>query len=395
MTSIERHKDILFRCYKCGYCKYASVPPYFLPSCPSYERFKFDTYTAGGRMQIAYGLTEQNLKWTDHLAEIIYACTMCGSCAYQCPHAISDNIIDIIEALREELVERGLAPPKVRDFLENTYKYGNPWKEPRKNRSEWTKGTEIRRYESGDEFLYYVGCVGSYDPRSKKIAKALGEILLESRISFGVLGNDEDCNGNEANMLGEKGLFQLLAEKNIHKFKKLDVKKIVTLSPHAYNSIKNEYPKYGGNFEVIHYTQLVREIMRRGKLDVSKGLNARVAYHDPCFLGRYNEEYDAPRDILRDIPGIELVEMKRNRENSFCCGGGGGNFYMDFLDVGEESPSRIRIREAYNTGAEILATACPTCTYMFDDAVKMEGLEEKIAVRDISEIVKESCKMRE
>jgi len=363
------------RC-KCGFCR---------EECPSYKTFGLESYSGRGRMSIAWAVLEGKLDFTNELANRIYICSMCKYCSVRC----SMDVTTIIKALKEESVERGLAPPKVRDFLENTHKYGNPWGEPRKRRGEWTNGTEIRRYKSGDEFLYHVGCVGSYDTRGNEIAKALGEILLESGISFGVLGSDEDCDGNEVNMLGEKGLFQLLMEKNVQKFKKLDVKKILTLSPHAYNAMKNEYPQHGENFEVMHYTQLLHEIIRDGKLRISKGLNARVTYHDPCFLGRYNKEYDAPREVLQNIPGIELVEMDRNRENSFCCGGGGGNFYTDLFGSGENSPSRIRVREAYNTGAEILAVACPTCMIMLDDAAKVEGLEEKLTIRDISEIVSE------
>ena len=375
---IKGFKQDIYTCNrcKCGFCR---------EECPSYKTFGLESYSGRGRMSMAWAVLEGKLDFTNELANRIYICSMCKYCSMRC----GMDVTTIIKALKEESVERGLAPPKVRDFLENTYKYGNPWGEPRKKRGEWTDGTEIRRYKSGDEILYHVGCVGSYDTRGNDIAKALGEILLESGISFGVLGSDEDCDGNEVNMLGEKGLFQLLMEKNVQKFKKLGVKKIVTLSPHAYNAIKNEYPRYGGNFEVIHYTRLLREIIRGGKLDVSKGLNARVTYHDPCFLGRYNKEYDAPREILLDIPGIELVEMERNKENSFCCGGGGGNFYTDFFGGGEDSPNRIRVREAYNTGAEILAVACPTCMIMLDDAVKVEGLEEKLTIRDISEIVSE------
>ena len=375
---IKGFKQDIYTCNrcKCGFCR---------EECPSYKTFGLESYSGRGRMSMAWAVLEGKLDFTNELANRIYICSMCKYCSMRC----GMDVTTIIKALKEESVERGLAPPKVRDFLENTYKYGNPWGEPRKKRGEWTDGTEIRRYKSGDEILYHVGCVGSYDTRGNEIAKALGEILLESGISFGVLGSDEDCDGNEVNMLGEKGLFQLLMEKNVQKFKKLGVKKIVTLSPHAYNAIKNEYPRHGENFEVMHYTQLLQEIIRNGKLHISKGLNARVTYHDPCFLGRYNKEYDAPREILLDIPGIELVEMERNKENSFCCGGGGGNFYTDFFGGGEDSPNRIRVREAYNTGAEILAVACPTCMIMLDDAVKVEGLEEKLTIRDISEIVSE------
>ena len=212
--------------------------------------------------------------------------------------------------------------------------------------------------------------------------------MLQSGLSFGILGSNENCDGNEVNMLGERGLFELLAKENIDKFEKLGVKKIVTLSPHAYNAIKNEYPQYSASFEVYHYVQVLREIIGNGEIDVSKGLDSRVTYHDPCFLGRYNGEYDAPREILKSIPGIELVEMERNRENSFCCGGGSGSFYTDFFGSIENSPARIRIREAHDTGADILAVACPACMIMLEDALKVEGLEENLKVMDISEIVK-------
>jgi len=186
------------------------------------------------------------------------------------------------------------------------------------------------------------------------------------------------------------GLFQELAKKNAQKFKELDVKKVVTLSPHAYNTMKNKYPRLG-DLEVFHYTQLLWEMIKQGKIALSK-LKAVVTYHDPCFLGRYNSVYDAPREILKSIPGIKLVEMQRTRENSFCCGGGSGNFVTDLLGGSEENPGRIRVREAHETGAEILVVACPSCIIMLDDAVKDEGLEGELTVKDIAGLVKESVK---
>jgi Fe-S oxidoreductase len=181
-----------------------------------------------------------------------------------------------------------------------------------------------------------------------------------------------------------------LAEKNIQKFKELGVKRVVTLSPHAYHAMKNNYPKFGADFEVYHYTQLLYDLMKKGKIKPSK-MKVKVTYQDPCFLGRYNKIYDEPRDILQGIPGITLVEMIRSRENSFCCGGGSGNFAMDLLGGSEESPSRIRAREAYDTGATILAVACPSCMIMLTDAVKVEGLDEKVSVMDISQIVNQAA----
>jgi Fe-S oxidoreductase len=199
-----------------------------------------------------------------------------------------------------------------------------------------------------------------------------------------VLGPEERCGGSEVRMLGEKRIFEMLVERNLQLFGDLGVTKIVTLSPHAFNTFKNYYPP---KFEVFHYTQLLCQLIKEGRLELSKELNAKVTYHDPCFLGRHNSEYQAPRDILNAIPGSELLEMERNRENAFCCGGGSGNFYVDFFGGGENSPARSRIREAYEIGANILAVACPACMTMLYDALKGENLEDKLLVQDISEIV--------
>jgi len=383
--SLEDYREILHLCRLCGNCRQTDTT--YLPCCPSGERFGFDEYYSRGKAIIAKELSNGKLTWSHSLADVVYRCALCGACVEQCPVGYKDYILNVFGALREESVERSLVPPEVRDFLENVYKYGNPWREPREKRDKWTEDTGIRQYEPGDGSLYYVGCFGSYDTRGRDIAKALGQILLRCGLAFGILGTEENCDGNEVNMLGEKGLFELLATGNIRQFEKLGVKKIVTLSPHGYNAMKNEYPRYGGTFEVKHYVQVLKDIIWEGKIDVSKGLNARVTYHDSCFLGRYNGEYDAPREILSRIPGVELVEMQRNRENSFCCGGGGGNFYTDFLGSSENSPGRIRVREAHATGANVLAVACPICATMLEDALKVEGLEEQLRVMDVCEIV--------
>lgn len=384
--ALEDYRDILHICRLCGNCRRTGTT--YMPCCPAGERFGFDQYYSRGKAVIAKDLLGGKLTWSRSIADVVYRCTMCAACVEQCPVDYKDYILKVFGALREESVERSLVPPEVRDFLENIYTSGNPYGEPKKKRGKWADGSGIREYESGNEFLYYVGCIGSYDTRGNEIARSVGEIMLQSGLSFGILGSNENCDGNEVNMLGERGLFELLAKENIDEFEKLGVKKIVTLSPHAYNAIKNEYPQYSANFEVHHYVQVLREIIGNGEIDVSKGLDSRVTYHDPCFLGRYNGEYDAPREILKSIPGIELVEMERNRENSFCCGGGSGNFYTDFFGSIENSPARIRIREAHDTGADILAVACPACMIMLEDALKVEGLEENLKVMDISEIVK-------
>jgi len=329
---------------------------------------------------------EGDIKWTESFAKILYSCTTCNNCVENCKFKFSDDITSIILAAREEMVENGLVIPRVAHFFRNIEANGNPYHELPTARGNWAEPTEISRYQ-GQEYLYYVGCVGSYDERGQKIARALGEVLLQANLSFGILGAEEVCDGNEVKMLGEKRIFAMLAEKNVEIFRGRGIKRIITLSPHSYNAFQRYYPN---NFKISHYTQILANLIKERKLDVSLGFKAKVTYHDPCFLGRHNNEYESPRDILKAIPGIELVEMERNRGNSFCCGGGTGNFQTDFFGGGEFSPARVRVREAYATSAEILAVACPICMVMLSDAVKSEALEGKLVVKDISEIVRDS-----
>ena len=382
--ALEDYKNIVHRCFRCGYCKLTDG--YSQLNCPSYSRFRLETFSPGGMMWLIRAWMENKIKWTDSFSKILYSCTTCNSCVEHCKFEFSDDITNIILAAREEMIENGLVLPRVARFLGNVEVTGNPYRALQTDRDKWAEGRRVPRYE-GQEYLYYVGCVGSYDERGQEVARALSDVLLEADLSFGILGSKEACDGNEVKMLGEKRLFEILAERNTKTFNDLGIKRIITLSPHSYNSFKKYYPD---SIEIFHYTQILSALIEGGKLDVSKGFNAKVTYHDPCFLGRHNSEYESPRKILNAIPGVELVEMERNREDAFCCGGGTGNFQTDFFGGGEFSPARIRVREAYETGANILAVACPTCMVMLSDAVKSEELEEKLVVKDISEIVRES-----
>ena len=330
-----------------------------------------------------------DIDWTNHLAQILYSCTACKNCEIQCPLRFNVDILNMITAAKSEMVEMGKVPNAVKEFLENVQRQGNPYGNSRAKRGEWMAGTKVEQYQ-GQDYLYYVGCEGSYDTRAQQMARALAKVLQKACVSFGVLGNEENCDGNEVSKLGEEALFEMLAEDNIARFKSLGVKRIVTLSPHSYNAIKNDYPKYDGNFEVLHYTQLLQNLINEGKLSISGKLNTRVTYHDPCFLGRWNGEYDAPRAILNSIPGVQLIEMEKTKDGALCCGGGGGNFYIDSLGGSEDSPARRRVREANETGANVLAVACPNCLTMLEDAIKAEGLEGNLAVKDISEIAEEA-----
>jgi Fe-S oxidoreductase len=323
------------------------------------------------------------LEWSESLAKALYSCSTCNNCVQSCKFPFNGDIVNIILGAREEMVENGFVLPKIARFFRSIELYGNPYRELRETRGKWAEGTGIQSYR-GQEFLLYVGCIGSFDETGQKAARALGELLLKAGVSFGILGSEEECDGNETYLLGEKRIFQMLMEKNLILFDKLRVKKIITFSPHSYNALKNYYPK---QFEVFHYTQILDNLISKGRINLTIELNAKVTYHDPCFLGRHNSEYEAPRSILKAIPGVKLVEMERNQENAFCCGGGSANFYTDFFGGGENSPARTRVREAVETGANILAVACPACAIMLNEAVKGEGLEEKLIVKDISELI--------
>jgi len=382
-------KDLIHRCFRCGYCKF---PENWtdVNNCPPYARFRMETYSCGGRLWLTRAWLNDQIEWTEHLAEILYSCTTCRNCEIKCFLSFNVDIVNMVVAARAEMVETGRLPLAVKSFLENIELHGNPYGASRAKRGMWTAGMSIEQCNN-HEYLLYVGCTGSYDTRAQESTKSLAQVLRKTKISFGILGAQENCDGNEVHKLGEAGLFELLAEGNIALFKSLGVWKIITLSPHAYNAFRNHYPQYGGDFVVFHYTQILRDLVKTGTMDFFRDFHARVTYHDPCFLGRWNGEYKAPREILENIPGIELVEMEKNRGSALCCGGGAGNFQIDLLGGSEDSPSRRRVREAAATGVNILAVACPKCLVMLEDAVKGEGLEEILSVRDISEILAEAC----
>jgi len=380
-------RENIFHCLRCGACRLDWETKE--PICPSGMKYGFDSHYAIGRVSLARAVLEGSLQLDGEVMKRVYTCTSCGACDVQCNPAVGIEPLAVIEALKHEGIEKGLIPPEVRDFLKNISTHGNPYFQPASERGAWAEGTGIEPY-AGQEYLYYVGCVGSYDERGKEIARSVGRLLLEAGVSFGILGERELCDGNEVKRVGEQGLSQFLAENNIALFRELGVKKIVTLSPHSFNAIR-EYATFGYDCEVVHYTQLLKHLIEVDQLRPIREINKSVSYHDPCFLGRHNHVYDAPRIVLESLPGLQLVEMERNRDHSFCCGGGGGNFFTDLIGSGARSPSRIRVQEASGTGAEILAVACPNCHNLLEDATKTEGIDGGFEVKDISQLVLESC----
>lgn len=313
----------------------------------------------------------------------LWSCTTCSTCEVCCPKKLSP--VDVIIEVRGVVVEGGQIAPTIRDALEGVYKHGNPWGWIRSKRSEWAQGLKIKHVSEGAELLYFVGCMPSYDSRVQEVAKALVRCFNKANVDFGILGNEESCCGNEVYGMGEKGLFELLVEDNLKLFEKYDINRMVTTSPHCYNAFKNRYGKT--SFEVQHYTQYVADLIEKEKLTLSKEVKKVITYHDPCFLGKRNNVYDEPRKIIESIPGVNFVELDRSRERSLCCEGGGGRIWFD---IPGERLAEIRVRDAVDVGAEILATACPFCLSTLEDAVKTTGCEGSIKVMDIAELVSEA-----
>jgi Fe-S oxidoreductase len=378
------HAEILHRCFRCGYCKLPSS--YLDLNCPAYLKYRFETYSPGGRMWLLRALLDGEIEASARLAEIFFSCAACGNCVEHCVFPkFKDYILEAFIAGRKELVNAGVLPKAAKEYFESMYLYGNPFNLPEEERGDWAEALNLEPYQ-GQDYVFYVGCVGSYDERGRQMARAVANLLRECGVSFGILGAEERCDGNEVRVMGESGLFELIATENIAKFRGAGVRKIITLSPHAYHAMKNEYPKFGGTFEVYHYSQVLQHRMRQRS--PAKGERTwRITFHDPCYLGRHNHEYAAPRQLLGALSGVELIEMDRPMADALCCGGGGGNFFTDVLGGGTDSPSRVRVKEAAQTGAEILAIACPKCAKMLDDAVKTEGLEKELRVMDLAEIV--------
>ena len=378
------HGDIVHRCFRCGYCKYPS--DYVDFNCPSYKAMGFDTYAPGGRMWLIRAWLNGEIESTPGFAKILYACVACDNCKEQCVfERFKDFLPEIFKEAKAELVNEGVIPPEVRDYFKAIITSGNPYKLPQAERGLWAEGTGLEEY-NGQDYLFYAGCVGSYDEVGRKMARSVATLLADLGISAGILGSEETCDGNEVKVLGETGLFRQLAETSIETFRKKGITRIITLDPHALNAFKRDYPHLGGTYSVFHYTEILADAVRDGRLSLSS-LPVKATYHDPCYLGRHNGIYGAPREVLRAIPDLELVEMRRSGPDAFCCGGGGGNFFTDILGTGAESASRVRVREALETGARIIAAACPTCAKMLDDAVKQENLEDRLEVLSVAELV--------
>ena len=381
-----KHEEILHRCFRCGYCKLPSN--YIDINCPAYQAFRFETYSPGGRMWLLRAWLTNEISNSKRFAEIMFSCATCGNCVEQCAFPkFKDLLLEVFTAGKEAFLDAGQVPAPVRDYLTKVQLHGNPYGKPGKKRSDWAAELDIEPF-SDQEYLFFVDDVGAFDTRGQEFVRAVARMLQRAGASFGILSGEEVTDGNDVRALGETPLFEELAQKNIAVFNQKGVKKIITVSPHSLHAIKNHYPALGGNYQVAHYTQLLAFSLDRLNFQAN-GKKHCITFHDPCYLGRHNWDYQSPRMLLNALPEVSLVEMDRNQKNAFCCGGGGGNFFTDMLSAEADSPGRVRVREAAQTGADVLAVACPMCAVMLEDAAKVEGLEGRLQVREVTEIMAE------
>ncbi|MCK5292304.1 MAG: 4Fe-4S dicluster domain-containing protein [Thermoplasmata archaeon] len=315
----------------------------------------------------------------------IWACTTCGACQEHCPVFIEhiDKIVDIRRAM---VMMESNFPNEMNPVLRNMETQFNPYMVGNDTRADWAEDLGIKKLSADQdvEYLYFVGCTASFDDRNKKVATAFAKIMKRAGVSFGILGTEEKCCGEPLRRMGNEYLGQMMITENINVFKKYNVKKIVTACPHCFNTLKNEYPDFDGKFQVIHHTELLSDLMKKGKIKTSKKLPAIATYHDSCYLGRHNDIYDQPRDALEAVTSGQLKEMKDNKWKGFCCGAGGGRMWME-----ETLGSRInetRVQQALDVKADTMATACPFCLIMLGDGIKAKDAEEKLDIVDIAEM---------
>jgi len=368
-------------CVECGRCQ-AACPAYLAGTALSPKQIivKLKRHLHGELPGPIHG----NLIQADEL----WACTTCMACVQECPAFI--DIVDTIIDLRRYLaLSEGALPSTAPQSLQNIQRAGNPWGLPAGDRLAWAEGLDVPRLQPGVEveYLYWVGCSASYDRRNQAIARSVVKILKAAGVSFGVM-QEERCHAEVGRRLGEEYLYQTVQQENIEAINRYRFQKVITHCPHCFNTIKNEFPQFGGVYEVLHHSVVIDQLIASGRITPKKRLDATVAFHDSCYLGRYNGIMEAPRSAARAVPGLELVELPRNRERGLCCGGGGGHMWMEIPS--KKRVNVIRVEEALAVKPDVVATACPFCLAMVDLGRKVAGAEERLQVKDISELVAES-----
>ena len=358
-------------CFECGLCD--TVCPWNRVTSFSVRRLI---------REAAFGLSEIE-------REEIWLCTTCGRCPEQCPRDVKQ--IEDMVSLRRMATDYGLFPPSVRAVRAvgaSLTTQGNPLGEERDARGKWAEGLPVKAFTEGMEILYFPGCYLNYDPRLKKVAAATANLLNRAGVDFGILGVQENCCGESIRKAGNEAVFKRLARENIKTFIDHGVKTILVSSPHCLHTFKNEYPEFRVNFEVIHSTQYLFQLVDEGRLVPTREYGHRITYHDPCYLGRHNGIFDEPREVLKRIPGLELSEMPESRKDSLCCGMGGGRIWMETPQ--SQRFSNLRLEQAIGVGAEVLVTACPYCITQFEDSRLTLEDSEALQIKDITEVLQET-----
>ena len=367
IIGLDKVKKWVTWCSRCNSCKY--IYKEYSDSCPAGEKFLFETYWSSGKVWIANSLLTGTLEWNPNLVKIIYACPLCGACANQCQQDISEHLIDIFEALREEAIKQGYGPYGAqKEFGDSISINNNPYKDKHEDRLNWAEGIEVANKEKA-EIFYFVGCTSSY--RQKDLAIQTVKLLNKLEVDY-TISKDEWCCGSPAMRTGQIKESKRVVNHNIELIKNIGAKTVITSCAGCYRTLKKDYPRYSeklNGVEILHISEFLQKMIKDGNLDLSKKeFKAKMTYHDPCHLGRHSGVYDAPREVITAIPGIELIEMPRNKENSWCCGAGGG-VKSGFKDWSLEIASE-RIKEAERTDAEYLLCACPFCKTGLTDAIK-------------------------
>ena len=321
---------------------------------------------------------------------VLWQCTTCMACVQECPVMI-EHVDSIVDMRRNLVLTESEFPSNLNNVFKSLETNFTPWVFNPADRANWAEGMNIKSMaeDKDGEILFWVGCAGSFDDRYKKVSKAFAAIMQKAGVDFRILGTEEKCNGDTARRLGNEYLAQMMMQENVETLNGYGVKKIVTACPHCFHSLKNEYPQFGGNFEVKHHTQFIEELLAGGKIQLKKDTEKhKVTYHDSCYLGRYNGVYDSPRKSLDQVAGIDLIEMERSKSKGFCCGAGGGRMFLEDEEGGRINEERTK--EALSTNADTIASACPFCMTMMTDGVKHFEKTEEVAVKDIAEIILEN-----
>ncbi|MCP5464442.1 MAG: (Fe-S)-binding protein [Deltaproteobacteria bacterium] len=323
--------------------------------------------------------------------DVLWSCTSCRACEEACPVFI-EYVQEIVDMRRNLVLMQGAFPAELQTVFQNMERNSNPWGISFNDRANWAKEIGVPTMDSNPdiEYLYFVGCAGSFDEKNKKVAVAFSKLLQKAGVKFGILGNEEKCNGDSARRLGNEYLAQSLIQENVAVLEKYKIKKIITACPHCFNTLKNEYPQFNGHYEVIHHTDFLDELIQKGLLKPTKAISQKTTFHDSCYLGRYNDIYNAPRNILQSIPGIELTEMENSKDAGRCCGAGGGRMWLE-ENLGKRV-NQMRLEDAKKTEASLVATSCPFCKIMISDAINethTTGMESK----DIVELLEESVEV--